>query len=193
MSISVEFTETELPGVYVVETPIFRDDRGFFLEAYSERTWEVGGLSERFVQDNLSVSACGTLRGLHYQLNPHGTGKLVRVISGSVFDVAVDLREGSPTFGRWVGQTLSDENHLAMWVPIGFAHGFLALENMTAVYYKCTHTYAPESERTISYKDPEIGIQWPVRPTLINSRDEAAPPLREAEHSFTFHDLGTTP
>lgn len=186
MPVSAKLVATEIPDVLVVETPVFSDNRGFLLEAYSERAWKEAGVHEKFVQDNLSLSAKGTLRGMHYQINPHGMGKLVRVISGSIFDVAVDLREGSPTFGKWVGRTLSDENRLALWLPVGFAHGFVALEDDTYVWYKCTELYTPEAERSLSHADPEVGIEWPVKPTLISDKDAAAPSLREAEYNFTL-------
>jgi len=186
MPMSVKLTETEIPGVLVIETGIARDDRGFFTEIYSEKVWEEAGFKESFVQDNLSMSAKGTLRGMHYQLDPYGMGKLVRVVSGSVFDVAVDLRRGSPTFGKWVGRTLSEGNGLAMWVPIGFAHGFIALEDDALVLYKCTGMHTPDAERSLSYKDPEIGIEWPIEVTIVTKRDEEAPGLRDAEHNFVF-------
>jgi len=186
MPMSVKFTETEIQGVLVCETGLFRDHRGFFSETYSKTIWEEAGFMETFVQDNLSLSARGTLRGMHYQINPNGMGKLVRVLVGSVFDVAVDLRQGSPTFGKWVARTLSSENCLALWVPIGFAHGFVALEDNTLVLYKCSGMHVPEAERSLSYKDPEVGIEWPLEPTLISDKDAAAPGLKEAEYNFTF-------
>ncbi|HEO70526.1 MAG TPA: dTDP-4-dehydrorhamnose 3,5-epimerase, partial [Candidatus Hydrogenedentes bacterium] len=136
--------------------------------------------------DNLSLSAKGTLRGMHYQIEPHAMGKLVRAITGAVFDVAVDLRRGSPTFGKWVGRMLSEGNPAAMWVPPGFAHGFVALEDHTLVYYKCTRLYAPQAERSLSYADPEVGIEWPMQPTVISPKDAEAPLLREADYNFTY-------
>jgi dTDP-4-dehydrorhamnose 3,5-epimerase len=146
------------------------------------------GLRETFVQDNLSASRKGTLRGLHYQLASGGCGmgKLVRAVRGSIFDVAVDLRRGSPSFGKWVGQTLSAENGLALWVPIGFAHGFLSLEDDAVVLYTCTSTHAPEAERSLRYSDPDVGIRWPFPPTLMSPKDEAAPLLDAAEFDFTY-------
>ncbi len=186
MPMSVKLTETEIPSVLVVETGIARDERGFFTEIYSEKVWEEVGFKESFVQDNLSMSAKGTLRGMHYQLDPYGMGKLVRVVCGSVFDVAVDLRSGSPTFGKWVGRTLTAENGLAMWVPIGFAHGFIALEEDALVLYKCTGLHTPDAERSLSYEDPEVGIEWPIEPTIVARRDAEAPGLRDAEYNFVF-------
>lgn len=186
MNQPVVMTPTEIPDVLVVETRVFGDSRGFFTESYSERNWEEAGLSCNFVQDNLSLSCQGTLRGLHYQIDPHAMGKLVRAYTGSLFDVAMDLRVGSPTFGKWVGRTLSAENMLSMWIPAGFAHGFLALEDDTMFAYKCTGYYAPEAERTIRYNDPEIGIDWPFEPSELSAKDLEAPALADAEFNFTY-------
>lgn len=177
--------ETKLPGVLLVETARYDDDRGWFTETYTQAKWREQGFSETFVQDNLSVSKRGTMRGLHYQLEPWEMGKLVRPIHGSVFDVVVDLRRGSKTFGQWDGCTLSVENGLSMWVPPGLAHGFVALEDDTAVLYKCTQVYTPEAERSLLYNDPEIGIEWPIEATLVSPKDAAAPGLAEADYNFT--------
>lgn len=182
----VEIEPTEIEDVLVVRTKVARDDRGFFSETHSKTMFREAGLDEEFVQDNLSGSKKGTLRGLHYQIEPNAMGKLVRAITGSIFDVAVDLRKGSPTFGKWVGRTLSAENRLALWVPVGFAHGFVALEDNTLVLYKCTAIHAPEAERAINYADRTIGIDWPLEPTLVSPKDAAAPPLAEAEHNFVY-------
>ncbi len=186
MPMKVTFVETELPGVLEVHTQIARDARGFFTEAYSKSAWEDAGFQEDFIQDNLSHSAKGTLRGLHYQLDPHGIGKLVRVLSGSIYDVAVDLRKGSPTFGKWVGRELSAENRMALWVPVGFAHGFLALEDNSLVLYKCTGSHAPAAERSLLYHDGSVGIEWPLEPSIVSEKDAVAPTLAEAEYNFTF-------
>lgn len=186
MPMPVEFRETEIPGVLEAVCSFFGDDRGFFSELYNADVWRAAGFRETFVQDNLSLSARGTLRGLHYQLDPHAMGKLVRVLNGAIFDVAADLRRGSPTFGRWVARELSAENRLALWVPGGFAHGFVALADDTLVLYKTSATHHPESERAIAWNDPDIGIAWPVAPTALSAKDAAAPPLREAEYNFTF-------
>ena len=182
----VKITPLEIPDVLVLEMGLIRDERGFFSEVYSAKVLESHGFHARFVQDNVSSSKKGTLRGLHYQLEPHGMGKLVRVLSGAAFDVAVDLRRGSPTFGRWVGRILTVENKEALWIPSGFAHGFLALEDSTLLLYKCTATHTPEAERAINYADPEIGIAWPIQPTLIAPKDVAAPPLGRAEYNFEY-------
>lgn len=186
MPMPVEFRKTEIDGILEVVTKAFSDNRGFFSEVYSRTIWANGGFHEEFVQDNLSLSRKGTLRGLHYQLDPHGMGKLVRTITGSVYDVAVDLRRGSPTFGRWIGRELSGANGLALWIPAGFAHGFVALEDNSLVLYKCTEMHVPESERSVSYKDPAIGIAWPMEPTIISQKDAQAPMLANAEYNFVY-------
>ena len=181
---SVTFSESKIPGVLVVRTAVFRDDRGFFTETYSQPKWHEAGYKEEFVQDNLSLSSRGTLRGMHYQIEPHAMGKLIRTIRGAVYDVAVDLRKNSPTFSKWVGYTLSAENGLALWIPPGFAHGFLALEDNTTVYYKCTNVYTPQAERALAYNDPTVGIEWPIEPLHISEKDAAAPYLNQAEFNF---------
>lgn len=182
----VEIERTELEDVLVVKTRVFADSRGFFLEVYSQTAWEEKGLRAAFVQDNLSKSSKGTLRGMHYQLAPHAMGKLVRVVSGAAFDVAVDLRRGSPTFGRWVGHVLTGENGLGLWIPAGFAHGFLALEDETYLLYKCTAHYAPQSERSLNYADPKVGIRWPMEPALLSPKDAEAPMLDKADYNFVW-------
>ncbi|MBI4556440.1 MAG: dTDP-4-dehydrorhamnose 3,5-epimerase [Candidatus Hydrogenedentes bacterium] len=179
--------ETALKDVLRVETGIFRDERGFFTEAYSQQAFEDQGIVAPFVQDSLSESARGTVRGLHYQIEPHGMGKLVRVLAGSVYDVAVDLRRGSPTFGQWLGEVLSAENRHALWIPSGFAHGFLALEDQTLVLYKCTTFHTPDAERAIHYQDPTLAVTWPFKPSLVSKKDAAAPNLDRAEHNFTYY------
>ncbi len=186
MPMPVKVTPAEIPEVLVIETAIVRDDRGFFSETYSSRVLAESGFHEAFLQDNLSSSKKGTVRGLHYQLEPHGMGKLVRVIKGSIFDVAVDIRRGSPSYGKWLGRTLTEGNRLSLWVPKGFAHGFLALQDETLVLYKCTETHTPAAERAINYADPAIGIAWPIEPSLIAPKDAAAPPLAAAEHHFEY-------
>jgi dTDP-4-dehydrorhamnose 3,5-epimerase len=182
----VKVTPTEIPDVLVVEAGLIRDDRGFFSETYSARMFEEAGLRLGFVQDNLSGSKKGTLRGLHYQLEPHGMGKLVRVIRGSIFDVAVDLRRGSPSFGKWVGRTLTAGSSAALWIPTGFAHGFVAMEDDSLVLYKCTAIHTPAAERAVNYRDPTIGIEWPIPPSIVSPKDAAAPLLADAEHNFEF-------
>ena len=188
MPMPVEFAKTEMADVLEVKTGLFKDDRGFFTETYSLPVWKAAGFDEIFVQDNLSRSRKGTLRGMHYQLSTHGMGKLVRVVRGAVFDVAVDLRKGSPSFGKWVGRTLSGEDSTALWIPVGFAHGFVALEDDTFVWYKCTGAHAPEAERSLNYRDPEVAIEWLLEPTVISRKDAEAPPLADAEYDFIYED-----
>jgi len=174
----VRVLRTELPGVLVVEPQVFGDERGFFMESFNGRRYREAGLPERFVQDNLSLSRRGVLRGLHFQ-HPRGQGKLVSVLRGEVFDVAVDVRRGSPTFGRWVGLSLSEENRRQLYIPPGFAHGFVVLSEAALFFYKCTEYYAPECERTVLWSDPEIGIGWPVEEPVLSEKDRKAPALRE--------------
>jgi dTDP-4-dehydrorhamnose 3,5-epimerase len=179
----MKVTPTAIEGVLVLEPRVFGDERGFFLESYNQKAFDDAvGHEVRFVQDNHSRSTKGVLRGLHYQLTPHAQGKLVRVTQGSVFDVAVDVRRGSPTFGRWVGVELSGQNHRQLWLPPGMAHGFLVTSDSADFLYKTTAYYAPQAERSVRWDDPAIGIDWPLpggAPTL-SSKDAAAPSLAEA-------------
>jgi dTDP-4-dehydrorhamnose 3,5-epimerase len=179
----VKFEPTRLPEVLLITPRVFGDDRGHFYETWQERSFTDAGISHRFVQDNHSHSAQYTLRGLHFQIQ-QSQGKLVRVTRGEVFDVAVDIRRASPRFGQWVGVTLTDRNHQMLWVPPGFAHGYLALTERVDFLYKCTDFYAPQFERAIRWDDPTIGVQWPlpagVTPTL-SSKDAVAPALEDAE------------
>ena len=180
----MQITATALPGVLILEPKLFADQRGFFLESFSQRAFDAAvGQGVSFVQDNHSRSQCGVLRGLHYQLPPHAQGKLVRVVRGSAFDVAVDIRRGSATFGRWFGATLDAIRHCQMWIPAGFAHGFLALEDDTHFLYKTTDYYAQDCERAIMWNDPDIGIEWPAlgMPPQLAAKDAAAPPLTRAD------------
>jgi len=186
MPMPVKFTQTDFPGVLLVETGCAADNRGFFAELYSCSVWAEAGFAHEFVQDNLSLSRRGVLRGLHYQLEPHGMGKLIRVLSGAVYDVGVDLRNGSPTFGKWFGCELNAAEPLALWLPPGFAHGFLAIEENTLVHYKCTQVHVPEAERSLNYADPAIGIKWPFEPRTISPKDANAPTLDHAEYNFSF-------
>ncbi len=184
MPMPVDLIPTAIEGVLEVRTKRFNDERGFFSEAYSRKVWSEAGFNETFVQDCQSKSAKGVLRGMHYQLAPHGMGKLVRVISGKIFDVGIDLRRKSPTFGKWIGRELSAENNLALYFPPSFAHGFVALEDDSLVYYKCTSIHVPEAERAICYDDPDVGIDWPVAPMIISQKDKAAPRFQQAEYNF---------
>jgi dTDP-4-dehydrorhamnose 3,5-epimerase len=167
---------TELEGVVRIEPTVRHDDRGYFLETWSEQRYADAGLPTRFVQDNLSQSVRGTLRGLHFQ-HPFDQGKLVSVPVGEVFDVAVDLRVGSPTFGRWVGARLSSDNKHQLYVPPGFAHGFCVTSDHALVAYKCTEFYHPEAEVVLSWDDSTIGIEWPVAQPMLSERDRTAPKL----------------
>ncbi len=182
----IRIVEAELPGVLEVHTDAYPDERGFFSECYSRRQWAAAGLDAEFVQDNLSLSRQGVLRGMHYQLHPHGMGKLIRVLTGAAFDVLVDLRRGSPAFGQWMGRTLTAEASTWLWAPVGFAHGFLALCDDTRLFYRCTSYYAPEAERALSATDPAIGIRWPFAPRIVSAKDAAAPLLADAEFNFSY-------
>lgn len=182
----VRITKCEIPAILEFQSDLFRDDRGYFTEFHNDKAVRELGYDRVFVQDNLSCSSRGVLRGLHYQLNPNAQGKLVRCVTGSVLDVAVDIRVGSPTYGQYVKRELSAEAGNALWVPEGFAHGFLALEDNTYVMYKCTAHWANGAEATIRYDDPEIGIDWPFEPTLVNQKDLDAPGLSGAQNNFTY-------
>jgi dTDP-4-dehydrorhamnose 3,5-epimerase len=172
---------TAIPDVVVLEPKVFGDARGFFLETWNAREFAIAGIRAEFVQDNHSRSTRNVLRGLHYQLR-QPQGKLVRVILGEVFDVAVDLRRSSPTFGRWVGEKLSAENRRMVWVPAGFAHGFLVLSDVAEFLYKATDYYAPEHERSIAWNDPDLAIEWPLAGApVLSSKDAAGVRLRDAE------------
>jgi dTDP-4-dehydrorhamnose 3,5-epimerase len=169
---------TEIPGVLLVEPDVYRDSRGFFLETYHERRYREAGIAATFVQDNHSRSARGTVRGLHFQVR-RPQGKLVRALSGEMFDVAVDVRRGSPTFGRWVGATLTGDNFRQIYVPPGFAHGFCILSEVGEVEYKCTELYDPEDELGVAWNDPQIGIEWPAAEPLLSAKDKTAPRLAQ--------------
>ena len=182
----IKVTPAAIPEVLILEPKVFTDTRGFFLESYNRRSFEEAtGIDAEFVQDNQSFSVRNVLRGLHYQIR-QPQGKLVQVMVGDIYDVAVDLRRRSPTFGKWIGRELSAENHLALWVPAGFAHGFLALPGNedVYVYYKCTEHHVPEAERAINYADPAVGISWPLEPALISAKDVEAPMLADGEYNF---------
>ena len=174
----MKVTRTALPEVLVIEPKVFGDERGFFMESFNQRAInEAVGYEVSFVQDNHSRSSKGVLRGLHYQLPPHAQGKLVRVVSGAVFDVAVDMRRSSPNFGKWVGEELSATNHKQLWIPPGFAHGFLVLSETADFLYKTTDYYAPQAEGAVRWNDERIGIAWPqVNVELqLSAKDTAAP------------------
>lgn len=175
-------TPTRLKEVLVLEPAVHGDERGFFLESWHQQRFAASGIGADFLQDNHSRSVQGTLRGLHYQLS-RPQGKLVRVVAGEVFDVAVDLRKSSPSFGRWVGVVLSARNHRQLWIPPGFSHGFYVLSESADLLYKCTEYYSPEDDRALRWDDPELAIEWPLlkgRAPLLSARDTAAPGLRTA-------------
>ena len=176
----MNFIETEIPGVIRVEPVVYGDERGFFLETYHREKAREGGLPLEFVQDNHSYSGRGILRGLHGQ-SPHAQGKLVRAIEGEIFDVAVDVRRGSPTYGRWVSAVLSAENKHQLYVPPGLAHGFCVVSEVAQVEYKCTDFYHPEAEFSLLWNDPEIGIEWPISDPVLSDKDRDAPPLRDLQ------------
>ena len=179
----MRFIPTELPEVVRIVPTVHEDARGYFMETWQARRFHDAGIDLDFVQDNFSQSSKGTLRGLHFQIE-QAQGKLVRVVSGEVFDVAVDMRRSSPNFGKWVGEILSADNKHQLWVPPGFAHGFLVLSDTAMFEYKCTDYYAPEFERSVRWDDPEIGINWPLEKgeqPVLSPKDREAPFLRDAD------------
>ncbi len=180
------FEKLQIPDVRLIKPQAFGDDRGFFLETYKRSVFAAEGLAEGFVQINHSRSAGGVLRGLHYQKPPRAQAKLVMVASGTIFDVAVDIRVGSPTYGAWVGETLSSRNHYMLYVPPGFAHGFCVLSESADVIYQVTDEYSPDHDRGILWNDPEIGIVWPIREPVLSPKDAVQPRLRDADNSFVY-------
>jgi dTDP-4-dehydrorhamnose 3,5-epimerase len=179
----MQIRQLSIPDVILFEPKVFGDDRGFFFESFNKKVFEEAtGLNKEFVQDNHSKSAKGVLRGLHYQLPPKAQGKLVRVVQGEVFDVAVDVRKNSPTFGLWVGEILSAENKKQMWIPEGFAHGFVTLSDTAEFLYKTTDYYSPAHERSIAWNDPTIAIDWAISGTpLLSAKDSVAPLFETVE------------
>ena len=179
----MKFVPTDLPDVIRIEPTVHGDERGYFMETWHAQRFHEAGIDGEFVQDNFSHSSKGTLRGLHYQIE-HAQGKLVRVVQGEVYDIAVDLRKSSPQYGQWVGEVLSAENKHQLWVPPGFGHGFLVLSETAEFEYKCTDYYAPNFERAIRWDDPDIGIEWPLldgQQPILSSKDADAPFLSDAE------------
>jgi len=187
---SFRFRRLDTPEVVIIEPRVFQDERGFFMETYKYSEFAAFGIKERFVQDNHSKSRRGVLRGLHYQNPPRGQGKLVRAISGEVYDVAVDIRQGSSTYGRWVGAVLSEDNKRMLYIPEGFAHGFMALSEVAEVLYKTTEEYAPETEAGIIWNDPMIGIKWPIEKPILAPKDAQWPVLSEAINGFAWEGGG---
>lgn len=186
----MDITETKLSDVKLLKPRRFGDHRGFFAETYSRRVYAEAGVDDVFVQDNHSLSATvGTVRGLHFQAPPHAQAKLVRCGRGAIFDVAVDIRRGSPTYGHWVAYTLSAANGAQLYIPAGFAHGFATLEPDSEIVYKCSDYYSPETEGSLRWDDPDIGIEWPVTgEAVLSEKDAAAPLLAELESPFTWED-----
>ena len=173
----MQVSKTPIDGLLIVEPKVFRDSRGMFYEVYSENRYKEHGMPS-FTQDNHSISKLGVLRGLHYQVNP-GQGKLVRVTRGEVFDVAVDIRKQSSTYGKWWGLLLSEKNNLQLYIPVGFAHGFCVLSESAEVLYKCSDYYSPENERGILWSDPDLAIDWPVKDPILSEKDAAYPLFSE--------------
>lgn len=181
-----QLVDTHLEGLVAIEPRVFGDDRGFLLETFSRDAWREMGVDAEFVQENHSRSSQrGTLRGIHFQTSP-GQGKLVRCPRGAIFDVAVDLRRGSPTYGEWEGHVLDDETHRQLWVPVGFGHGFQVLSEVADVAYKLTSLYDPETESEIVWNDPDVGIEWPLPDPLLSERDADAPRLAEVADDLPF-------
>ena len=181
--------KTDIDGVVIIEPRVFGDHRGYFFESFSERDFNAQVREVKFVQDNESKSCYGVLRGLHFQKPPHAQSKLVRVVKGRVLDVAVDIRKGSPTFGKYVAVELTEDNHRQLFVPRGFAHGFSVLSDEVIFQYKCDNLYAPESEGAIAWNDPDIGIDWqlPTEDVLLSAKDSAHPMLKDATDLFDYN------
>ena len=186
----MKVTQTPLAGLLIIEPKVFGDERGFFLETWSQKRYQEAGINVDFVQDNLSFSRYGVLRGLHFQ-NPLAQGKLVYVLQGEVFDVAVDIRKGSPTFGQWHGVSLSGENKRQFWVPAGFAHGFCVTSETALFAYKCTELYAPPHERAIRWDDPTLAIDWPVDVAQVSEKDRLAPLLADINPAHLYDFKGS--
>lgn len=185
------FKQTGFEGLLVFEPSVFRDDRGYFFESFNQKVFSDAGIDRPFVQDNQSFSKRGTLRGLHYQLNPHAQAKLVRALQGEVLDVVVDLRKGSDTFGKHFSIVLNDENQLQLYIPRGFAHGYSVLSETALFFYKCDGYYHKASERGIAYDDAELSIDWKIDSAnvMLSDKDKQNKPMREAEHNFDINDL----
>ena len=181
-----KFRKLDIPDVVLVEAQASKDQRGLFMESYKKSDFSTNGVADTFVQDNYSHSLRRVLRGLHYQKHPKDQAKLVTVLRGEIFDVAVDIRRGSPTYGRWVGQVLSSENCCLLYIPVGFAHGFCVLSEEADVLYKVTAEYAPERDRGVIWDDPEIGIHWPISNPLVSPKDAELPPLHLADNDFLY-------
>lgn len=181
------FKRLEIPDIILITPELFEDKRGYFMEVYKKSEFERFGIKESFVQDNFSKSREGVLRGLHYQKPPKAQGKLIKCVRGEIFDVAVDIRKGSPYHGKWIGEYLSDKNKKMLYLPIGFAHGFLVMSKEAEVIYKISCEYSPELERGIVWNDPTIGIKWPIKDTpILSQKDSALPSLKQSNSNFTY-------
>jgi dTDP-4-dehydrorhamnose 3,5-epimerase len=180
------FEETELKGVIIIKPVTFKDDRGYFFESFKKKIYAEHGITGDFVQDNISKSIKGAIRGLHYQVGEYAQGKLCQVMQGKVLDAAVDIRFGSPTFGKYAIAELSEENHYQLWIPPGFAHGFSVLSDEAVFHYKCTQYYSKEHERSINYSDPQLAIDWKVSPQLVSPKDMEAKFFKDIEKDFEY-------
>lgn len=184
------FVTTEIPGVLIFEPKVFEDSRGYFLESYNANLFEKGGITTRFVQDNQSSSSYGVIRGLHYQLSPFAQVKLIRVLSGTILDVVVDIRKGSPTFGKWISIELSAENKKQLFIPAGLAHGFSVLSEKAEIFYKCDNFYNKENEGGILYNDPVLNIDWQISldKAIISEKDKVQPLFADCKNNFIFQE-----
>jgi dTDP-4-dehydrorhamnose 3,5-epimerase len=180
------FKQLSIPEVILVEPKSFSDERGFFLESFKESIFSDNGINKKFLQDNYSHSVKGVLRGLHYQKNPNAQAKLVTALRGKIFDVAVDIRQNSPTFGKWVSEILSEENHNLLFIPEGFAHGFFVLSDKADVFYKASKEYSSKDDRGIMWNDPKIGIKWPTENPIMSKKDLELPSLNNADNNFVY-------
>jgi dTDP-4-dehydrorhamnose 3,5-epimerase len=181
---SIEIVKTKIPDLHIIKPQVFEDNRGYFFESYNKSTFLEAGIDEHFVQDNESKSMKGVLRGLHFQKPPHAQGKLVRVVKGAVLDVAVDLRKSSPTFGQWDSVELTETNKWMYWIPAGFAHGFVTLEDNTIFSYKCTNVYNKQSEACILWNDATLNIDWKTAQPILSEKDQTGIPFREFDSPF---------
>lgn len=182
----MDIIKTNIGGVLIIEPDVFNDKRGFFFESYNEKNYREAGLDFKFVQDNISKSSYGTIRGLHYQVGEYAQGKLCQVLKGKVFDVAVDIRFGSPTFGRYVGAELTEENHKQIWMPPGFAHGFSVLSEEAVFMYKCTALYSKKDERSILFSDADININWRIEKPIVSEKDMLSKKFKDIEKDFIY-------
>ena len=182
----MEIIKTQIPGLLKIKPDVFEDERGYFFESYNREKFVQAGINYKFVQDNESKSQKGVLRGLHFQNPPHAQGKLVRVMKGAVLDVAVDIRKNSPTYGKWASIELSESNKMMYWIPPGFAHGFVTLENNTVFFYKCTNVYNKQSEGSIRWNDPDLNIDWKTKNPVLSEKDKIAPFFKDFESKFVL-------